>query len=83
MPQAAENRPGWIHEIIHQIQDSVPPVRSLVTISVSGLWKGCPRVEWAYNGTSRIHPTHLGNQDIELTQADRTFFAKLGYAWVK
>jgi hypothetical protein len=26
---------------------------------------------------------HLGDQDVDLTQANRTFFAKLGYAWVK
>ncbi|MFH1842729.1 MAG: carbohydrate binding family 9 domain-containing protein [bacterium] len=26
--------------------------------------------------------THFGNQDIDLTQASRTFFAKVGYAWV-
>jgi len=25
---------------------------------------------------------HFGNQDIELTQYERTFFAKIGYAWV-
>ena len=23
---------------------------------------------------------HLGNQDIDLTQSDRTFFMKIGYA---
>jgi hypothetical protein len=25
---------------------------------------------------------HLGDQDFELTQSDRTLFAKVGYAWV-
>ncbi|MCP4657488.1 MAG: hypothetical protein GY856_18950, partial [bacterium] len=24
---------------------------------------------------------HLGNQDVDLTRSDRTFFAKIGYAW--
>jgi hypothetical protein len=26
---------------------------------------------------------HLGDQDIDLTQANRTFFTKIGYAWVR
>jgi hypothetical protein len=26
---------------------------------------------------------HLGDHEVELTQANRTFFAKLGYAWVR
>jgi hypothetical protein len=26
--------------------------------------------------------SHRGDQDIDLTQSGRTFFAKIGYAWV-